>query len=192
MHILTNNCHWSRCWILFLWYHYILCSEDPYPLKWTNNLPLCMNKVWKYAVINTKLILVLDLTTGSSHLIGYWPHLLLFYFSTPGTCWPLKLSILYISALYKRKLMTWCYLSWLICWSGSLSKQNQPSTGFAPLVEPPESSIAMLVSMGFDSNAARQALVQARNDINVATNILLEAQSHWANSTQLYWEPLRA
>ncbi|KAM0830912.1 hypothetical protein ACQ4PT_065895 [Festuca glaucescens] len=56
--------------------------------------------------------------------------------------------------------------------------QNQPSTGFAPLVEPPESSIAMLVSMGFDSNAARQALVQARNDINVATNILLEAQSH--------------
>lgn len=56
--------------------------------------------------------------------------------------------------------------------------QNQPSTGFAPVVEPPESSIAMLVSMGFDSNAARQALVRARNDINVATNILLEAQSH--------------
>ncbi|XP_020570799.1 rhomboid-like protein 20 [Phalaenopsis equestris] len=43
--------------------------------------------------------------------------------------------------------------------------------------EPPESSIAMLVSMGFDSNSARQALVRARNDINVATNILLETQT---------------
>ncbi|EEF40203.1 conserved hypothetical protein [Ricinus communis] len=44
--------------------------------------------------------------------------------------------------------------------------------------EPPEDSIATLVSMGFDRNSARQALVQARNDINAATNILLEAQSH--------------
>lgn len=41
--------------------------------------------------------------------------------------------------------------------------------------EPPESSVAMLVSMGFDSNSARQALLHARNDINAATNILLEA-----------------
>ncbi|XP_062196167.1 rhomboid-like protein 20 isoform X1 [Phragmites australis] len=55
--------------------------------------------------------------------------------------------------------------------------QNPSSTGFAPIVEPPESSVAMLVSMGFDGNAARQALMRARNDINVATNILLEAQS---------------
>ncbi|XP_062111940.1 rhomboid-like protein 20 [Humulus lupulus] len=45
-------------------------------------------------------------------------------------------------------------------------------------VEPSEDSIATLVSMGFDRNNARQALVQARNDVNVATNILLEAQSH--------------
>ncbi|KAJ8760077.1 hypothetical protein K2173_010933 [Erythroxylum novogranatense] len=45
-------------------------------------------------------------------------------------------------------------------------------------MEPPESSIMMLVSMGFDRNSARQALVQARNDINTASNILLEAQSH--------------
>ncbi|KAL9425085.1 hypothetical protein AB3S75_032088 [Citrus x aurantiifolia] len=45
-------------------------------------------------------------------------------------------------------------------------------------IEPPEDSIAMLVSMGFDRNSARQALVQARNDINAATNILLEAQPH--------------
>ncbi|KAF9608306.1 hypothetical protein IFM89_008591 [Coptis chinensis] len=35
-----------------------------------------------------------------------------------------------------------------------------------------------LVSMGFDRSSARQALEQARNDVNVATNILLEAQSH--------------
>lgn len=45
-------------------------------------------------------------------------------------------------------------------------------------VEPSEDSITTLVSMGFERNSARQALVQARNDVNVATNILLEAQSH--------------
>ncbi|KAF7803992.1 rhomboid-like protein 20 [Senna tora] len=44
--------------------------------------------------------------------------------------------------------------------------------------EPSEESIATLVSMGFDRNSAREALVHARNDVNVATNILLEAQSH--------------
>ncbi|CAN8236475.1 unnamed protein product [Cochlearia groenlandica] len=45
-------------------------------------------------------------------------------------------------------------------------------------VEPSEEAIGTLVSMGFDRNAARQALVHARNDVNAATNILLEAQSH--------------
>ncbi|KAF5747929.1 ubiquitin-associated domain-containing protein 2-like isoform X1 [Tripterygium wilfordii] len=44
--------------------------------------------------------------------------------------------------------------------------------------EPPEDAIATLISMGFDGNSARQALVHARNDVNAATNILLEAQSH--------------
>ncbi|KAI0519923.1 hypothetical protein KFK09_007384 [Dendrobium nobile] len=44
--------------------------------------------------------------------------------------------------------------------------------------EPTESSVATLVSMGFDDNSARLALVRARNDINVATNFLIEAQSH--------------
>ncbi|KAF5737634.1 Ubiquitin-associated (UBA) protein isoform 1 [Tripterygium wilfordii] len=44
--------------------------------------------------------------------------------------------------------------------------------------EPPEDAIATLVSIGFDRNSARQALVHARNDVNAATNILLEAQSH--------------
>lgn len=48
----------------------------------------------------------------------------------------------------------------------------------ASSVEPSEEAIATLVSMGFDRNAARQALVHARNDVNAATNILLEAQSH--------------
>ncbi|KAF8043673.1 hypothetical protein BT93_A1862 [Corymbia citriodora subsp. variegata] len=43
--------------------------------------------------------------------------------------------------------------------------------------EPLEASIATLVSMGFDRNSARQALIRARNDVNVATNILLESQS---------------
>ncbi|XP_057785288.1 rhomboid-like protein 20 [Salvia miltiorrhiza] len=45
-------------------------------------------------------------------------------------------------------------------------------------MEPPEDSISTLVSMGFDRNSARQALVRARNDINAATNILLESQGH--------------
>ncbi|KAH9606332.1 hypothetical protein KSS87_005329 [Heliosperma pusillum] len=56
-------------------------------------------------------------------------------------------------------------------------QRNYPS----PIVgsmEPSEDSITMLVSMGFDRDNARQALAQARNDINVATNILLEAHSH--------------
>ncbi|KAJ8770412.1 hypothetical protein K2173_015026 [Erythroxylum novogranatense] len=52
------------------------------------------------------------------------------------------------------------------------------STPVATSMEPPESSIEMLVSMGFDRDSARQALVQARNDVNTATNILIEAQSH--------------
>ncbi|CAL9751878.1 unnamed protein product [Musa acuminata subsp. burmannicoides] len=56
-------------------------------------------------------------------------------------------------------------------------QRNYPSVGHIPMPEPPESSIAMLVSMGFNSSAARQALMQARNDIHVATNILLEAQT---------------
>ncbi|CAA0837409.1 Ubiquitin-associated (UBA) protein [Striga hermonthica] len=44
--------------------------------------------------------------------------------------------------------------------------------------EPTEDMIATLVSMGFDQNSARQALVQARNNINAATNILLESLGH--------------
>lgn len=60
--------------------------------------------------------------------------------------------------------------------AGRPVQRNYPSVPSA--TEPSEDSIATLVSMGFDRNDARQALVQARNDVNVATNILLEAQSH--------------
>lgn len=61
-----------------------------------------------------------------------------------------------------------------------LVQRNYPSlAALSSTAEPPEDSIAMLVSMGFDRNSAREALMHARNDINVATNILLEAQSHW-------------
>ncbi|XP_022974301.1 rhomboid-like protein 20 [Cucurbita maxima] len=58
---------------------------------------------------------------------------------------------------------------------------RQVERNFTPVPtasEPPEDSIATLVSMGFDRNSARQALMRARNDVNMATNILLESQSH--------------
>ncbi|XP_073034067.1 rhomboid-like protein 20 [Primulina eburnea] len=42
------------------------------------------------------------------------------------------------------------------------------------MLEPPEDSIVTLVSMGFERNSARQALIRARNDVNAATNILLD------------------
>ncbi|CAH9082455.1 unnamed protein product [Cuscuta epithymum] len=60
-----------------------------------------------------------------------------------------------------------------------LGRQVQGNYASAPplsaAVEPPEESITMLVSMGFDRNSARQALIRARNDVNAATNILLES-----------------
>ncbi|KAM3352076.1 hypothetical protein ACQJBY_023762 [Aegilops geniculata] len=43
--------------------------------------------------------------------------------------------------------------------------------------DPMESSIATLVSMGFDRASAIQALALTNNDVNLASNILLEAQS---------------
>lgn len=62
-------------------------------------------------------------------------------------------------------------------YTGRQVEANYPAR-MASTTEPPEDSVATLVSMGFDRNSARQALVHARNDINAATNILLEAQSH--------------
>ncbi|XP_021862292.1 rhomboid-like protein 20 [Spinacia oleracea] len=62
-------------------------------------------------------------------------------------------------------------------YAGRQVERNYPSPVVGS-VGPSDESIATLVSMGFDQDSARQALVQARNDVNVATNILLEAQSH--------------
>ncbi|GAA0155840.1 serine protease [Lithospermum erythrorhizon] len=61
---------------------------------------------------------------------------------------------------------------------GRQVEQNFPAPPMPSSFDPPEDSIAMLVSMGFERDSARQALIHARNDTNVATNILLEAQSH--------------
>ncbi|RZC82783.1 hypothetical protein C5167_045570 [Papaver somniferum] len=57
-------------------------------------------------------------------------------------------------------------------------ERNNPIAPPVFTAEPPEESITTLVSMGFDRNTARQALIHARNDINMATNILLESQSN--------------
>lgn len=59
--------------------------------------------------------------------------------------------------------------------AGRHAQRNYQPAARPAVPEPSESSIATLVSMGFDSNSARQALMRARNDINVATNILLES-----------------
>ncbi|KAI3993984.1 hypothetical protein MKX01_002997 [Papaver californicum] len=62
--------------------------------------------------------------------------------------------------------------------TGREVQRNNPIAPPAFTTEPPEESITTLVSMGFDRNTARQALIHARNDINMATNILLESQSN--------------
>lgn len=81
--------------------------------------------------------------------------------------------------LFRENKMNNCDISELLpdCLQFLWSQRNYPSVPSA--TTPSEDSIATLVSMGFDRNDARQALVQAQNDVNVATNILLEAQSHW-------------
>ncbi|KAG0467400.1 hypothetical protein HPP92_018368 [Vanilla planifolia] len=56
--------------------------------------------------------------------------------------------------------------------------EDARSSVLASSVEPSATYIAELVAMGFDGRSARQALVHAGNDLNVATNILLESQSH--------------
>lgn len=43
--------------------------------------------------------------------------------------------------------------------------------------DPTEASIAALVSMGFDRSSAIQALALTDYDVNLASNILLEAQT---------------
>ncbi|PON39076.1 Ubiquitin-associated domain containing protein [Parasponia andersonii] len=84
---------------------------------------------------------------------------------------------IYIYALHKSHLFHAGYNEATDYGRSLRLKRNFPST-MPSATEPSEEAIATLVSMGFDRNNARQALVQARNDVNVATNILLEAQSH--------------
>lgn len=57
------------------------------------------------------------------------------------------------------------------------TEEHNPST-LTSSAEPSEAFVAQLVMMGFDRSSAMQALLQARNDIGLASNILLEAQSH--------------
>jgi len=54
---------------------------------------------------------------------------------------------------------------------------HQTQAAHTATQDPPESSIAALVSMGFDRSSAVQALVLTNNDVNLASNILLEAQA---------------
>ncbi|CAI9782865.1 unnamed protein product [Fraxinus pennsylvanica] len=56
-------------------------------------------------------------------------------------------------------------------------ERNYPAS-LSSTIEPADDSVATLVSMGFERNSARQALIHARNDINAATTILLESQAH--------------
>ncbi|KAH9621647.1 hypothetical protein KSS87_003125 [Heliosperma pusillum] len=90
----------------------------------------------------------------------------------------------FLASLFSR--VSWPSMGSSSAAAGSPGTRNTLETGSAPpyagrqveAMEPSEDSITTLVSMGFDRDNARQALVQARNDVNVATNILLEAHSH--------------
>ena len=44
-----------------------------------------------------------------------------------------------------------------------------------PPVQPDETAVTTLVSMGFPEGAARQALITTGNNVDLATNILLDS-----------------
>ncbi|KAH1257971.1 Rhomboid-like protein 20 [Glycine max] len=120
---------------------------------------------------------------GLQLLLSSWKRSIL-----PGMCGILAGSLYRLNVFYIRKAKFPEMISSLFSRISlpSMGSPRAPSSARnrnypAPMqaaVEPTEDSITTLVSMGFDRNSARQALVQARNDVNVATNILLEAQSH--------------
>ncbi|KAK9725998.1 hypothetical protein RND81_05G183200 [Saponaria officinalis] len=135
---------------------------------------------------------------GLQLLLSSWKRSIL-----PGICGVTAGFLYRMNIFYIRKAKLPDFISsffFRVSWpstgspSSAAGARNIPGTASAPpfagrqvertfpplagLLEPTEDSIAMLVSMGFDRDNARQALVQARNDVNVATNILLEAQSH--------------
>lgn len=134
---------------------------------------------------------------GLQLLFSSWKHSLI-----PGMCGVFAGSLYRLNLLRIRKIkfpdfVASCFLrlSWPFITSSHTSSSgsspgtlpayesrqmeaNDPPTGHvsSPLL-PSETSVATLVSMGFDSDSARQALIHAGNNVNVATNILLEAQS---------------
>ena len=55
-----------------------------------------------------------------------------------------------------------------------IRQQQQQQQFMAPPVQASEESVQALVSMGFAREAAVQALVQANNNLDLATNILLD------------------
>ncbi|KAL3698234.1 hypothetical protein R1sor_012310 [Riccia sorocarpa] len=59
---------------------------------------------------------------------------------------------------------------------GRFGASAPPLAPMAP-PPPPEESVSTLVAMGFDRNMAVQALARSRNDLMMATNLLLESQT---------------
>ncbi|KAL0339776.1 UNVERIFIED_CONTAM: Rhomboid-like protein 20 [Sesamum radiatum] len=120
----------------------------------------------------------------------------------PGICGMLAGSLYRLNVLRVRRIKFpefiasfFSRLSWPSMGSSSSTGSSRNLLGNAPpyavrqmegnypaplssMMEPPEDAIATLVSMGFDRNSARQALIRSRNDVNAATNILLESQTH--------------
>ncbi|KHN08885.1 Ubiquitin-associated domain-containing protein 2 [Glycine soja] len=135
-----------------------LVTPGPYGLIFASFLPFFFDipvstrfRVFSFLFSDKSFIYL----AGLQLLLSSWKRSIL-----PGMCGILAGSLYRLNVFYIRK-----------------AKRNYPAPMQAA-VEPTEDSITTLVSMGFDRNSARQALVQARNDVNVATNILLEAQSH--------------
>ncbi|OAE21162.1 hypothetical protein AXG93_872s1310 [Marchantia polymorpha subsp. ruderalis] len=62
-------------------------------------------------------------------------------------------------------------------YEGRFAATAPPLAPMAP-PPPPEESVSTLVAMGFDRNLAVQALTRSRNDVMMATNLLLESQTH--------------
>ncbi|CAI9779537.1 unnamed protein product [Fraxinus pennsylvanica] len=134
---------------------------------------------------------------GLQLLLSSWKRSIL-----PGICGVLagflyRLNIFHIRRLKFPDFIASFFstLSWPSMGSASPTGQGRNAVGNAPSYEgqqvegnysarssstinPPEDSIATLVSMGFERNSARQALIRAGNDVNAATNILLESQAH--------------
>ncbi|KAH1194565.1 Rhomboid-like protein 20 [Glycine soja] len=163
-----------------------LVTPGPYGLIFASFLPFFFDipvstrfRVFSFLFSDKSFIYL----AGLQLLLSSWKRSIL-----PGMCGILAGSLYRLNVFYIRKAkfpeMISSFFSRILLPSmgsprapSSARNRNYPAPMQAA-VEPTEDSITTLVSMGFDRNSARQALVQARNDVNVATNILLEAQSH--------------